>query len=117
MNEYSDRLLNIANKVRLLGFTLADSRIVEKILVTILERYEAIIKTLENTKDLSKINLTKLFNSLIAQKQRRIMRQEVKTEGALVSKNRVNKIQKKKKNQALIERETSTNSKSKGGSA
>ena len=33
IKEYSDRLLSIANKVRLLGYVLKDSRIVEKLLV------------------------------------------------------------------------------------
>ena len=40
VKEYSDRLLSIANKVRLLGSVLKDSRIVEKLLVTITERFE-----------------------------------------------------------------------------
>jgi hypothetical protein len=57
IKEYSDKLLSIANKVRLLGTGFADSRIVEKILVTVPERYEASITALENTKDLSKITL------------------------------------------------------------
>jgi hypothetical protein len=45
IKEYSDKLLNIANKVRLLGAEFLDSRIVEKILFTIPERYEASIAT------------------------------------------------------------------------
>ena len=57
IKDYSYRLLSIANKVRLLGSKLNDSRIVEKILVTMPERYEAIVTILENTKDLSKISL------------------------------------------------------------
>lgn len=57
IKEYSDRLLNIANRVKLLCSALSDSRIVEKILVTVPERFEATITTLENTKDLSKITL------------------------------------------------------------
>jgi hypothetical protein len=52
IKEYLDRLLGIANKIRLLGFELSNSRIVEKILVTVPKRYEATITTLENTKDL-----------------------------------------------------------------
>ncbi|XP_052477233.1 uncharacterized protein LOC128032608 [Gossypium raimondii] len=74
MKEYSDRLLNIANKVRLLGSELNDSRIVEKLLVTVPEKFEANITTLENTKDLSKISLAELLNALQAQEQRRSMR-------------------------------------------
>ena len=82
IKDYSDKLLSIANKVRLLGSKLNDSRIVEKILVAVPERYEATVTTLENTKDLSKISLVELLNSLQAQEQRRLMRQDVITEGA-----------------------------------
>jgi len=35
IKEYSDQLLKIANQVRLLGTKLSDSRIVQKLLVTI----------------------------------------------------------------------------------
>ncbi|KAA8534200.1 hypothetical protein F0562_031608 [Nyssa sinensis] len=69
IKEYSDKLLSIANKVRLLGSDLHDSRIVEKILVTVPEKFEATIMTLENTKDLSKITLAELLNALQAQER------------------------------------------------
>jgi len=55
--EYSDKLLGIANKILLLGSKFANSRIVEKVLVIVHERYETSITSLENTKDLSKITL------------------------------------------------------------
>jgi transposase InsO family protein len=86
IQDYSDKLLNIANKVRLLGSEFSDSRIVEKILVTVPERYEATITTLENTKDFSKISLAELLNALKAQEQRRLMREETTLEGALTAK-------------------------------
>ena len=76
VKEYSSRLLNIANKVILLGHVLNDSRIVEKLLVTVPEKFEATITTLENTKDLTKISLTEFLNALQAQEQRRSVRQE-----------------------------------------
>jgi len=41
IKECSNTLLSIAKKVRLLGTAFSDSRIVEKILVTVPERYEA----------------------------------------------------------------------------
>ena len=74
VKEYSDRLFSIANKVRLLCYVLNDSRIVEKLLVTVPEKFEATITTVENTKDLSKISLIELLNALQAQEQRRSMR-------------------------------------------
>ena len=86
IKEYSDRLLGIANRVKLLGTSFLDSRIVEKILVTVPEKYEASITTLENTKDLSSITLTELLNALQAQEQRRLMRQDHVIEGALQAK-------------------------------
>ena len=66
IKEYSDRLLNIASRVRLLGSSLSESRIVEKILVTMPEKFKATITSLENTKDMSKITLAELLNALLA---------------------------------------------------
>ncbi|KAF2323239.1 hypothetical protein GH714_034276 [Hevea brasiliensis] len=83
---YVERLSGIANKVRILGAELTDNRIVQKILVSLPERYEATIASLENTKDLSKISLAELVSALQAQEQRRMMRQEGTTEGALQAK-------------------------------
>ncbi|KAF2306341.1 hypothetical protein GH714_016833 [Hevea brasiliensis] len=90
IKEYSDRLLNIVNKVRLFGTEFADTRIVQKILVTVPERFEATISSLENTKDLSKIGLAELIHALQAQEQRRLMRSEGSVEGALAAKVQTN---------------------------
>jgi len=43
IKEYSNKLLDIANKIKLLGKEFLDFILVEKILVTVLERYEASI--------------------------------------------------------------------------
>ena len=97
IKEYSDRLLNIASRVRLLGSSLPESRIVQKILVTIPEKFEATITSLENTKDMSKITLSEMLNALQAQEQRRTMRQEDDVEGALFVKHKENRNYKKYK--------------------
>ncbi|XP_019241972.1 PREDICTED: uncharacterized protein LOC109222013 [Nicotiana attenuata] len=86
VKEYSDRLLSIVNKVRMLGKNLPDSRVVEKILVTLTEKFEPTIASLENTKDLSQITLAEVLNALQAQEQRRLMREEGTVEGALQAK-------------------------------
>ena len=89
IKEYSDKLLGIANKVRLLGGSFVDSRIVEKILVTVPERYETSIASMENTKDLSKITLAEVLHAFQAQEQRRMMREDHADhaiEGALQAK-------------------------------
>jgi len=63
IKEYSYKLLSIANKIKLLGVDFAYFRIVEKILVTILERYETTIAS-SNSKDLSKITLAYVLHAL-----------------------------------------------------
>ncbi|XP_016544182.2 uncharacterized protein LOC107844232 [Capsicum annuum] len=95
---YFERLLNIANRLRLFGSVFNDSRIVEKILVTVSERFEATITTLENTKDLSKITLAELLIALQAQEQRKVMRDEGNIEGALFAKPQDGGKNKKNKN-------------------
>ncbi|WKA09042.1 hypothetical protein VitviT2T_026720 [Vitis vinifera] len=82
IKDYSDRLLSIVNKVRLLGTDFSDSRIVQKIFITVPEKFETTISSLENSKDVSSITLAKLLNALQAQEQRRLMRQEGSVEGA-----------------------------------
>ncbi|KAK5835686.1 hypothetical protein PVK06_011381 [Gossypium arboreum] len=84
VKEYFDKLLGIANKVRLLGSEFPDSRLVQKILVTVSEMFEATISFLENTKNLSMISLVELMNALQAQEQRRLMRTKGFVEGGLV---------------------------------
>ncbi|KAJ0018343.1 hypothetical protein Pint_10806 [Pistacia integerrima] len=76
MKEYSDRLQVIVNRIRLLGEELPDRRIVEKILVMLTKKYESIISTLEETKDMSIITLSELLNALQAQEQQRQIREE-----------------------------------------
>lgn len=70
MKAYSIRLLNIANQVRLFGQNFHVSRIVQKILVTLLERFESTILSLENSNDLTIMSSTKVLRALQAQEQR-----------------------------------------------
>lgn len=116
IKEYSNKLLGIVNKIKLLGSDFADSRIVEKNLVTVPERYEAFIASLENTKDLSKITLAEVLHALQAQEQRRLMRQDRVVEGALPAKHHEvdeNKIIFFKKNQPTSS-ENNANNQNKG---
>ena len=86
IKEYANKLLRIANKVRLLGSDFSDSRIVQKILVTVPEKFEVSIASLENNKDLSKITLAELVSTMQSQEQQRLMRQDCAVEGALPTK-------------------------------
>lgn len=75
IKEYSNKL-SIINNIKLLGIDFSDSRIVQKILVTIPYKFETTMSSLENSKDLSSITLVELLNAQQVQEQRRLMRQE-----------------------------------------
>ncbi|GMP91537.1 hypothetical protein CsSME_00042200 [Camellia sinensis var. sinensis] len=55
IKDYSGKLLDIVNKVRLLGTDFSYSRIVQKILVSVPKKFKAIISSIENSKDMSSI--------------------------------------------------------------
>ncbi|XP_020254354.1 uncharacterized protein LOC109831443 [Asparagus officinalis] len=86
IKEYSTKLIDIANKARMFGTDLSENRLVQKILVSLPERYEATIASLENTRDLSPIKLAELVSALQAPEQRRSMRLKGSVEEALRAK-------------------------------
>jgi hypothetical protein len=90
IKDYSDKLLHIVNKVRLLGTDFSNSRVVQKILVTVPEKFEATISSIENSKDVSSITLAELLNALQAQEQRRLIRQAGSVKGAFFAKSQNN---------------------------
>ena len=96
IKEYANKLLSIVNKVRLLGYEFSYSRIVQKILVTAPEKFEAFIASLKNTKDLSKVTFAKLVSAMQSQEQQRLMRQDGAVEGALPAKHHHAKSSRKK---------------------
>jgi len=97
IKEYFDRLLIVVNKICLLREDLPDSRVVEKVLVSLPERFEAKISSLEDSRNLKEISLTELMNSLQNQEQRRMLREETKIEGAFQAKEKIPSGSKSKK--------------------
>ncbi|KAG8472383.1 hypothetical protein CXB51_035319 [Gossypium anomalum] len=86
VKKYSNRIMAVVNSIRLLGEQFDEARIVEKVLSTLPERYEAKISSLEDSRDLTSISLTELINALYAQEQRRASRSEEHQEGAFQAK-------------------------------
>ena len=97
IKEYSTKLVDIVDKARILGIDLSDNRLVQKIVVSLPERYEAIIASLENTKNLSHIKLAALVSALQELEQRRSMRLKGNVEEALRAKVQQNSEGKEKK--------------------
>ena len=91
------------NKVRFLDKDFPDERIVQKILVTMLEKYKSKISSLEESKDLSSISLRELVNALQAREQRRMMRQEESVQDAFQAKAQSSRRGKDKRNKKKVE--------------
>ena len=53
LKEFTDRLLKVVNQIRILGEDLSDKRVVEKVLISLPERFEAKISSLEESRDLN----------------------------------------------------------------
>ncbi|XP_016690738.1 uncharacterized protein [Gossypium hirsutum] len=88
IKQYADRIMATVNNIRLLGEEFSGQRIVEKVITTFLEKYEAKISFLEDSRDLSTIPLTELINALYAQEQRREKRIEDHYKGAFQARSR-----------------------------
>jgi len=85
IKDFSSQISKLVNQVRLLGEDFPDSRIVEKVLVSLPEKFEHKICSLEDSKDFSEMSLQELVNALQAVEQRQAYRQEGTSEGALVA--------------------------------
>lgn len=59
IDEYCTRVLNIVNELRNHGDTISDQQVVEKILISVTEKYEQVVAISEETEDLSKLSIKK----------------------------------------------------------
>ena len=66
IKDFFDKLIKVVNQIRLLGEELNDKRVVEKVLVSLPEKFELKISSLEDSRNLSQITLSELINALQA---------------------------------------------------
>ncbi|GKA91410.1 hypothetical protein Tco_0813280 [Tanacetum coccineum] len=70
LNDYSSRLTDLINQMKSYGDEIEDQRIVEKILISILKKFDPIIAVIENTKELKTLGIHDLLSSLKSYEQR-----------------------------------------------
>ncbi|XP_017628774.1 uncharacterized protein LOC108471707 [Gossypium arboreum] len=88
VKQYSNRIIAMENIIRLFREQFNEARIVEEVISTLPERYEAKISSLEDSRDLTNISFTELINVIYAQEQRRASRLEEHQEGVFQAKSR-----------------------------
>ena len=56
VKDYYSKVKEIINQMRAFGKNILDKKIVEKILITMLQKFDPIMTTIEETKDLSTLS-------------------------------------------------------------
>ncbi|KAG7563872.1 Integrase catalytic core [Arabidopsis suecica] len=79
---FTDKLIDLGNQLRVHGEQKTDYQIVQKILISLPERFDSIVAVMEQTKDLTSLPVTELIGTLKAHEKRVSSRNENMTEGA-----------------------------------
>ena len=82
VKEFSSNVSKIVNQITLIGEEIQESRVVEKVLVSLPEKFENKICSLEESKDFTTMSLQELINALQTVEQRQAFRQENTSEEA-----------------------------------
>ncbi|GAV75466.1 UBN2 domain-containing protein, partial [Cephalotus follicularis] len=82
VKEYVSRLMGVVNQMKIYGEMLTDQKIVEKVLISLPDKFDSKVSAIEESKDLTELSLTELIGSLQIHEQRMNIRTEVATEGA-----------------------------------
>jgi len=70
IEEYYGRIKEIVNKMKLYGKEIKEKRVVEKILITLTEKYDSIVASIETSLDPSSLSISKLVGLLGAHEAR-----------------------------------------------
>ncbi|KAL0335094.1 UNVERIFIED_CONTAM: putative mitochondrial protein [Sesamum radiatum] len=86
IDEYYTKVRELVNQLKAYGEDIPEKRVVEKLLISVTEKYDTIVTTIEETKDITTLTVTELVGSLEAYEKRRIRREENSLENAFQSK-------------------------------
>ncbi|KAK4397017.1 Retrovirus-related Pol polyprotein from transposon TNT 1-94 [Sesamum angolense] len=86
IDEYYTKVRELVNQLKAYGEDIPEKRVVEKLLISVTEKYDPIVTTIEETKDITTLTVTELVGSLEAYEKRRSRREENSLENAFQSK-------------------------------
>ncbi|GJU65696.1 retrovirus-related pol polyprotein from transposon RE1 [Tanacetum coccineum] len=98
VKDYSARMMDVVNQMRLHGEVVKDQKVVEKMMISVPPKFEAKISAIEESCDLDTLTVSELTSKLQAQEQRVSIRSEEKVEGAFRISSRSNKAGNSKQN-------------------
>ncbi|KAL4362176.1 hypothetical protein GQ457_04G021850 [Hibiscus cannabinus] len=85
IKDFSNRLMDVVNQIRLYGKNLPDAKVVEKVMISAPQRFEAKISAIEESCDMTSLTIVDLVSKLEAQEQRVSMRAIQASEGAFLA--------------------------------
>ena len=85
LEDYLTRLTDIVNQMKAYGETLSDKRVVQKILISLSEKFDSIVSVIDMTQNIETLGVQKVIGSLKAYDQRLSKRAEVAMESAFPS--------------------------------
>ena len=86
IDEYCTRIMNIVNKMRNHSDTISVQQVVEKILISVTEKYDYTVAITEETKYFSKLSIKELVGSFRAHEKPRFFHEDQPKETAFQSK-------------------------------
>jgi hypothetical protein len=90
VKDYSTRFLELVNQMKAYGEDMIDHRILDKILISLHEKFDPMVVVIEETKELSSLGVQELLVSLKSHEQRLKQHSEKSIESAFQSKLTVN---------------------------
>ncbi|KAL4376396.1 hypothetical protein GQ457_02G039420 [Hibiscus cannabinus] len=70
IKDFSNRLMDVVNKIRLYGENLPDAKVVEKVMISVPQRFEEKNSAIEESCDMTSLTIADLVSKLEAQEQR-----------------------------------------------
>ncbi len=67
---YFSRVMNVANKMRVYGEKMKDVTVVEKILRSLTDKFNYVVCSIEESKDIDELSIDELQSSLIVHEQK-----------------------------------------------
>ncbi|GMP66280.1 hypothetical protein CsSME_00026696 [Camellia sinensis var. sinensis] len=86
LKDYFSRVMELVNQMKIYGDNITNQRVVEKILLSLPEKYSPIVAVIEETKNLANLSIEELMGSIKAFEQRLSKQSEKSIESAFQSK-------------------------------
>ena len=76
VDEFSNRIVKVLNKMKSYGKKISDRRVIVKVLINLLKKFDPIMVVIEKTKELACLSVHELMDSLKSYEKRLVKKSE-----------------------------------------